>query len=90
MLDVTLWAQKDSVTAHLVNLTNPMTMKGSGAGVYSIAAAEGPHPSARRTQHSESDPAGEREKGGIPHGGESSCTLDLPSIELHEVIALDL
>lgn len=28
MLDVSLWAQKDSITAHLVNLTNPMTMKG--------------------------------------------------------------
>jgi Hypothetical glycosyl hydrolase 6/Beta-galactosidase trimerisation domain len=28
MLDVSLWAQNGSVTAHLVNLTNPMTMKG--------------------------------------------------------------
>ena len=28
MIDVSLWAQKGSVTAHLVNLTNPMTMKG--------------------------------------------------------------
>ena len=28
MIDVSLWEQKDSVTAHLVNLTNPMMMKG--------------------------------------------------------------
>jgi hypothetical protein len=28
MLDVTIWRQKDSMTVHLVNLTNPMTMKG--------------------------------------------------------------
>ena len=28
MVDVSLWEQKGSVTAHLVNLTNPMTMKG--------------------------------------------------------------
>jgi hypothetical protein len=28
LLDVSLWQQKGSVTAHLVNLTNPMTMKG--------------------------------------------------------------
>lgn len=28
MVDVSLWAQKDSITAHLVNLTNPMMMKG--------------------------------------------------------------
>ncbi len=28
LIDVSLWAQKDSITAHLVNLTNPMAMKG--------------------------------------------------------------
>jgi len=28
MLDVTIWRQKDSMTVHLVNLTNPMMMKG--------------------------------------------------------------
>ena len=27
-LDVTMWRQKDSITVHLVNLTNPMMMKG--------------------------------------------------------------
>jgi hypothetical protein len=28
VIDVTLWQQRDSVTVHLVNLTNPMMMKG--------------------------------------------------------------
>jgi hypothetical protein len=28
VLDVTLWRQKSSMTVHLVNLTNPMMMKG--------------------------------------------------------------
>ena len=28
VLDVTLWRQKDSMTVHMVNLTNPMMMKG--------------------------------------------------------------
>jgi hypothetical protein len=28
VLDVTVWKQKDSLTVHLVNLTNPMMMKG--------------------------------------------------------------
>lgn len=28
VLDVTVWKQKDSMTVHLVNLTNPMMMKG--------------------------------------------------------------
>jgi hypothetical protein len=28
VLDVTVWRQRDSITVHLVNLTNPMMMKG--------------------------------------------------------------
>jgi hypothetical protein len=28
VIDVTTWRQKDSMTVHLVNLTNPMMMKG--------------------------------------------------------------
>ena len=28
LLDVTVWRQRDSMTVHLVNLTNPMMMKG--------------------------------------------------------------
>lgn len=28
MIDLTIWQQKDSLTVHLVNLTNPMMMKG--------------------------------------------------------------
>ena len=28
VIDVTLWRQKHSLTVHLVNLTNPMMMKG--------------------------------------------------------------
>ena len=28
VLDVTVWRQRDSMTVHLVNLTNPMMMKG--------------------------------------------------------------
>ena len=28
ILDVTVWLQKQSMTVHLVNLTNPMFMKG--------------------------------------------------------------
>src|SRR5439155_22644956 len=28
VMDITVWRQKDSMTLHLVNLTNPMMMKG--------------------------------------------------------------
>jgi hypothetical protein len=33
VLDVTVWQQKDSLTVHLVNLTNPMMMKGPIRGL---------------------------------------------------------
>ena len=32
VIDVTVWRQRDSMTVHLVNLTNPMMMKGPAAG----------------------------------------------------------
>ena len=28
LLDVSVWRQRESITVHLVNLTNPMMMKG--------------------------------------------------------------
>ena len=30
VLDISIWGQKNSMTVHLVNLTNPMMMKGPG------------------------------------------------------------
>jgi len=33
-LDVTMWRQKESLTVHLVNLTNPMMMKGPSASSF--------------------------------------------------------
>jgi hypothetical protein len=89
VFDVSLWLQKDSMTAHLVNLTNPMMMKGPVQEVI-------PSPPQRvRIQV----PPGRRVKNvnllvsdkpaGATISGQT-VTLDLPSVDLHEVIALDL
>jgi hypothetical protein len=89
VLDVSLWSQKDSVTAHLVNLTNPMMMKGP---VREIIPAP---PQQVRIRL----PKGRRAKkvqflvaGGAPRFQESNgvVSVAVPSIGLHEVIAIDL
>jgi hypothetical protein len=40
VLDVSIWAQKNSMTAHLVNLTNPMMMKGPIREIIPITAQQ--------------------------------------------------
>jgi Hypothetical glycosyl hydrolase 6/Beta-galactosidase trimerisation domain len=88
VLDVSLWMQKNSMTAHLVNLTNPMMMKGPLREIIPITAQ----------QVSLQIPAGRRVKqvqllvaGTKPHytNKEAFIQLDVPSIALHEVIAID-
>jgi hypothetical protein len=39
-LDVTVWRQPDSLTVHLVNLTNPMTMRGAYRQLYPVGPLE--------------------------------------------------
>ena len=89
MLDVSLWRQKNSMAAHLVNLTNPMMMKGPVREII-------PSPPQRvRIQV----PAGRRVgKVSLLVSGKTPghrvaagvVTLELPSIGLHEVVAIDL
>ena len=90
VLDVALWSQKDSITAHLVNLTNPMMLKGpireiiplSGQRVSIRLPKDG-----RRVSRARLLVAGSevpfREEGG-------AIVVQVPTIELHEVVALDL
>lgn len=89
MLDVSLWQQKNSLTAHLVNLTNPMMMKGPVREII-------PSPPQRVRIEV---PAGKRvRKVSLLVSGRAPghrvagnvVTLDLPSIGLHEVVAIDL
>ena len=89
VLDVTVWLQKDSMTVHLVNLTNPMMMRGAFREILPV----GPH----RVQlplpgnvrilsvkllRAEIEPEWQIENG-ILH-------IVIPVIHDHEVVALDL
>jgi len=89
VLDVTVWSQKDSLTVHMVNLTNPMMMKGPfrelipvGEQRVRVRLPEGKR--ARKVQFLVS--------GKVPSVSASSGRLEVfvPSILLHEVLAIDL
>jgi hypothetical protein len=89
VLDVTIWRQRGSMTIHMVNLTNPMMMKGPirelipvGEQRVVIRMSEGSR--ARRVQLL-------REGRELPvkqDGGELSLTV--PSIHDIEIVAIDL
>jgi hypothetical protein len=89
ILDVTVWRQRDSMTVHLVNLTNPMMMKGPLREVIPVG------PLRVRVRM----PGGTRAKGvhlltaGKPVRAQKVggvLTVVVPSVDVHEVIAVDL
>ncbi|MHB1037107.1 MAG: alpha-amylase family protein [Pirellulales bacterium] len=61
VLDVTVWQQKDSLTVHLVNLTNPMMMIRTGARVDSRRPTGGSPAAARWEKGQNGSAAGCRE-----------------------------
>jgi hypothetical protein len=89
VLDVTAWRQRDSMTVHLVNLTNPMMMKGPlreaiavGAQQVRVRLPPPARPARVRLLTAGISPAVEI-SGGV-------LTVTVPSIEVHEVVAIDL
>jgi hypothetical protein len=89
VLDIAAWRQRDSVTVHLVNLTNPMMMKGPyreviplGAQTVRLRLPAGTR--ARRVQLLVSGAAPKVETPG------NVLAVTVPSIGLHEVVAVDL
>lgn len=88
VLDVTTWRQKSSMTVHLVNLTNPMMMKGPFRelipveATVSIKVPAGAKVSAVHLVMAEQSPAFEVSKGMV--------TIKVPRVVDHEIIALDL
>jgi hypothetical protein len=89
VVDVTIWRQRDSMTVHLVNLTNPMMMKGPLREVIPV----GPLRLRIRV------PAGARAKsvhlltaGTAPRVQEDGgvVTVVVPGVDVHEVVAIDL
>jgi hypothetical protein len=87
MLDVALWRQRDSITAHLVNLTNPMMMKGPIREILPVGAQKvrirvPAPPKAVKLLVAGSSPHYQFAGGWVE--------LEVPSISLHEVVAVDL
>ncbi len=89
LLDVTVWRQRDSMTVHLVNLTNPMLMKGPlrevipiGPQRLRIRLPAGTHAKQVRLLTLGTSPRVEQTGG--------TLTLTVPSIDVHEVVAIDL
>lgn len=88
VLDVSVWSQQNSMTVHLVNLTNPMMMKGPvreiitlGQQQVRIRVPDGKRITRARLLVAERD-VDHRVQGGF-------VDIEVPSISLHEVIALD-
>jgi hypothetical protein len=89
VLDVTVWRQKNSMTVHLVNLTNPMMMKGPVREFISVGEqrvrVRWPAGTPWRRVHllaAEKIVRGKREG--------QFLSLTVPSVLDHEVIAIDL
>jgi hypothetical protein len=89
VLDVTLWRQQESLTVHLVNLTNPMMMKGPireffavGEQQVRVRVPEGT--AVRGVRLLVADHAAESKQ----DGGWLKVTV--PSVLDHEVVAVDL
>jgi len=89
VLDVTIWRQKESMTVHLVNLTNPMMMKGPFRELIPISEQrvrvrlpQGKKPKQVQLLVS-GKPVRAEEAGGY-------LAVTVPSILAHEVVAIDL
>ena len=89
VLDVTVWRQKESLTVHLVNLTNPMMMKGPVRELLPIGEQR------VRVRLPDGSPA-KRVRllvgGQAPPFRQSGGWLEVtvPSVRAHEVVAVDL
>ncbi len=89
VLDVTVWRQKNSMTVHLVNLTNPMMMKGPfrelvpvGQQTVNLRLPTGKKPKRIQLLRAGQTPQSKESDGYL--------TVIVPSILDHEVVAIDL
>jgi hypothetical protein len=88
LLDVSIWRQKESMTVHLVNLTNPMAMKGPVREIIPLSRQQLriTVPAGRHIKNAHLLVAGKE----VPYKQDRNIIqLDVPSIDLHEVVALD-
>jgi hypothetical protein len=89
LLDVALWQQQSSVTAHLVNLSNPMAMSGSFREILSVGPQKVrlklPGGAQARDVHML---VSEGQASWIQRG--AWVEVSTPPIDLHEVVAVDV
>jgi Hypothetical glycosyl hydrolase 6 len=89
VLDIAVWRQKASMTVHLVNLTNPMMMKGP----LREAIPVGPLRARIRLPEGTTARNIRLLTAGVSAPVQQSngtVTITVPSVEVHEVIAIDL
>jgi hypothetical protein len=89
IVDVSYWRQKNSLAAHIVNMNNPMMMKGPyremlPAGPYNVSLEIPPGAKIGSVRLLESNmlPKTSRET--------NRLVVEVPKIRLHEVVAVDL
>jgi hypothetical protein len=88
VLDVSIWIQKNSMTAHLVNLTNPMMMKGPARELIQIGRQQVSIvvPNDRRVKRVQLLVSGRD----VTYTNRTGVIrLEVPSVLLHEVVAID-
>ncbi len=88
VIDLSIWEQKNSVTVHLVNLTNPMMMKGPVREIIPIANQQVriQIPEGRRAAGVKLLVAGKS----IPYQVQKNFILvEVPTVAVHEVVAVD-
>jgi hypothetical protein len=88
-LDVTVWRQKESLTVHLVNLTNPMMMKGPLREFIPTPPQQVTVrlPDGRRARKVQLLVSSHQPR---VHESNGTVHLTIPSILDHEVVAIDL
>ncbi len=89
VLDVTVWQQKNSVTVHLVNLTNPMMMKGPIRELIPVGEQKVQVRLPDGTEAKKVHLLAAGKPVHVRHDGRY-LTLTAPSILDHEVVAIDL
>jgi hypothetical protein len=89
IVDVTVWRQQGSMTVHLVNLTNPMMMKGPLREIVPIGplTVRVRVPSGLRATKVKLLTAG---TSAAPQDVSGTITVRVPTVDVHEVIAVDL
>ena len=89
IVDVTVWRQQASMTVHLVNLTNPMMMKGPLREIIPIGplTVRARVPNGLRATKVKLLTAG---TSAAPQDTGATLTVRVPTVDVHEVVAIDL